>query len=73
MDISTTEKMVKVRGPQFYLDSLMAQDLEIHVDFSNANAGMTTFAAKVGVIKPQLAAYVGAVGTYDVVATVIAG
>ena len=73
VDISTTEKMVKVRGPQFYLDSLMAQDLEIHVDFSNANAGMTTFAAKVVVINPQLAAYVGAVGTYDVVATVIAG
>lgn len=73
VDISTTEKVVKVRGPQFYLDNLMAQDLEIHVDFTGAEAGTATFAAKVVVVNSQLAAYVGAVGTYDVAATVTAG
>lgn len=73
VDISTTEKIVKVRGPQFYLDSLTAQDLEIHVDFTGAEAGTATFAAKVVVVNEQLAAYVGAIGTYDVAATVTAG
>lgn len=73
VDISTTEKIVKVRGPQFYLDSLTAQDLEIHVDFTGAEAGAATFAAKVVVVNEQLAAYVGAIGTYDVAATVTAG
>ncbi len=72
VDISTTEKMVKVRGPQIYLDILTPQDLEIHVDFTNADAGTATFTAKVIVVNPQLAAYVGAVGAYDVAATVTA-
>ena len=70
VDISTTEKVVKIRGPQMYLDVLTSQDLEIYVDFTNADAGTATFAAKVIVINPQLAAYVGAVGAYDVAATV---
>lgn len=73
VNISTTEKMVTVRGPQMYLDLLTALDLEIHVDFTNAEAGTATFAAKVVVINPQLSAYVGAVGVYDVAATVTAG
>ena len=72
VDISTTEKMVKVRGPQIFLDVLTSQDLEIYVDFANAEAGTATFAAKVIVVNPQLSAYLGAVGVYDVAATVTA-
>ena len=72
VDISTTEKMVKVRGPQIFLDVLTSQDLEIYVDFANAEAGTATFAAKVIVVNPQLSAYLGAVGIYDVAATVTA-
>lgn len=73
VDISTTEKVVKVRGPQIFLDILTSQDLEIHVDFANAEPGTATFAAKVIVINPQLVGYLGAVGVYDVAATVTAG
>lgn len=72
VSFSTTEKVVKLRGPQSYLNSLLSQDLEIHVDFTNADAGTATFAAKVIVVNPQIAAYVGAVGAYDVAATVTA-
>lgn len=71
--ISTTEKVVTVRGPEGALAMLMPQDLVIQVDFTDAEAGTASFEATVIVNNDQLAGIVGAVGTYDVVATVSTG
>lgn len=68
--ISTKEKVVKVRGPQAYLDIMTANDLKIHVDFTGAEAGTATYEAKV-IVSDAFAGFVGAVGAYDVSATVI--
>ena len=64
------EKTVKMRGPQAYLDAMTEKDLRIHVDFTNAEAGMADFKATV-VVSGAAAGVVGAVGTYNVSATVI--
>lgn len=66
----TKEKLITVRGPESALAAMTAQDLLIQVDFANAEAGMATFEAKVIVINPLYADAIGAVGTYDVAATV---
>lgn len=67
--ISTKEKIVKVRGPQSYLDAMTAKDLKIQVDFAGAAAGTATYEAKV-IVSNAFAGFVGAMGTYDVSATV---
>lgn len=67
--ISTTEKIVKVRGPQAYLDLMTPQDLIIQVDFTGAETGTATFEARV-IVSDAFAGFVGAVGAYDVAATV---
>ena len=72
VNISTTSKTVTIRGPEAYLKSLTAQDLVIQVDFANAEAGMATFVARVVVTNAKLAGHLGAVGVYDVAATVTA-
>ena len=67
---NTKEKLVTVRGPESALATLTAQDLMIQVDFADAEMGTATFEAKVIVINPLFADMTGAVGTYDVAATV---
>ncbi len=67
---NTKEKIVTVRGPESALAAMTAQDLMIQVDFAGAEAGTATFEAKVIVTNPQFADATGAVGTYDVAATV---
>lgn len=67
---SAAQKRVVIRGPQAYLNKLTAQDLMIRVDFTDAEAGMATFTAQVVVTNAQLADYLGALGAYDMAATV---
>ena len=64
------EKTVKIRGPQAYVNAVTSKDLKIHVDFTNAEAGMADFKATV-VVSGTAAGFVGAVGTYNVSATVV--
>ena len=67
---NTKEKLVTVRGPESALVAMTPQDLMIQVDFTDAEAGTATFEAKVIVINSLFADMTGAVGTYDVAATV---
>lgn len=67
---NTKEKLVTVRGQESALAAMTAQDLMIQVDFAGAEAGTATFEAIVIVTNPQFADTTGAVGTYDVAATV---
>ena len=72
VNISTTGKTVTIRGSQTYLKMLTAQDLVIQVDFTDAEMGMATYKATVVITNPNLAMHLGAVGDYDVSATVTA-
>lgn len=67
---NTKEKLVTVRGPESALAEMTPQDLMIQVDFADAEAGTATFGAKVIIINPRFADTTGAIGTYDVAATV---
>lgn len=67
---NTKEKIVTVRGPESALAAMTPLDLMIQVDFAGAEAGTATFEAKVIVTNSLFADMTGAVGTYDVAATV---
>ncbi len=68
--ISTTEKTVRVRGPQAYLDTLTSENLLLRVDMAGAEPGTASVKATVIVNHANLSGVLGAVGNYDVVATV---
>lgn len=71
VSISTTEKVVKIRGPQWALDTLTDQDLILRVDMTGAEAGTASVKATVLVNNASFSGIVGAVGSYDVIATVL--
>lgn len=66
-DIVTKELSVTVRGPKELVEKMSAEDITASVDFTNAQVG--TFRAKTNIIMSAAYAQVGAIGSYDVVAT----
>lgn len=68
--ISTTEKAVQIRGPQEALNALTARDLILRVDMADAEVGTASVKATVLVNHASYSGVLGAVGSYDVVATV---
>ena len=68
-EVITKEKMVTLRGDKEVLDSITETDLQIHVDFANAETGTASYKATVRV-NSRLEGKVGIVGSYDITATV---
>lgn len=66
-DVVTKELTVTVRGPKELVEKMTEADITATVDFTNAQAG--TFKAKANIIMSSAYAQVGAMGSYDVVAT----
>lgn len=66
-DIVTKELTVTVRGPKELIEKMTEKDVSASVDFTNAQAG--TFKAKANIIMSAAYTQVGAMGSYDVVAT----
>ena len=67
-EIINASLTVKVRGPKDEISSMTAEDIKAVVDFSNAEAGTTTY--KATIVFGEEFAHVGALKTYTVSATV---
>lgn len=70
-DILTQELEVTVRGPKELIEKMTDADLSAMADFTNAQVG--TFTTKVNIIMGAGFAEVGAMGTYNVSATLRQG
>ena len=69
---STTELVVQVRGTTKGLDALKPEHLKVQVDFADAAAGTASYEPIVTINNTKLAKVVGVVGSYEVIATVVA-
>ena len=69
---STTELVVQVRGTTKGLDALKPEHLKVQVDFAGAAAGTASYEPIVTINNTKLAKVVGVVGSYEVIATVVA-
>lgn len=66
-DIVTKELSITVRGPKELVEKITAEDITASIDFTNAQAG--TFTTKANIIMSGEFAGVGAMGTYNMTAT----
>lgn len=66
-DIVTKELTVTVRGPKELVEKMTEADITASVDFTNAQVG--TFTTKANIIMTSAYAEVGAMGTYNMTAT----
>lgn len=71
VSIQTKEMKIKVRGTKSQIAQMKASDLTVQVDFSEAEIGAGPYKATI-VVNSNFSANVGAVGLYNVNATVTA-
>ncbi len=71
VSIQTKEMRIKVRGTKSQIAQMKASDLTVQVDFSDAEIGAGPYKATI-VVNSNFSANVGAVGLYNVNATVTA-